>query len=487
MPTEEEDTRKVQTAVAGFPDADRPVYLPMDAASYDRFIREYPTREFYCGTLLDGCGKKLMARRYRDKKCHFAHVVSGRCRRTSTNETSADHLYMGRALAAWMKEQKYRNVQVRYKQRGQNLRETVDITYTREGSSLPHLMRVQLARRSKTEWENTDTELHEQWAGVHWLFGPDSMLANWQMDRQGHAIRIQCRPSGITRVVEVGVQFADAPVEWVPLSRCRMTAHGFQAPALAITPTGLVRRGREARPSASPPVETPAPSPAPSPAGVGPVPRGGSRSPAPTLDQFRAGDDRRATARVVSLLDRLDRTGDDLHHDQLQAALREIAGYEKAMWRPLGPPLSRRVAAWRAHLDAMVERPTLREIYGYADRVRWALGMVAARTAQPVTWMELGDRLDGRLPALHPDDKVSVLVEVDRATCSDLPLLSALVAARGNRVHPLYAQVLHHLDRPVPAAEQAQASWEANVLEHRRLRAFKGRQYRVIVQPLDRS
>ncbi|MDN3252882.1 competence protein CoiA family protein [Streptomyces sp. MA25(2023)] len=503
MPVEEEDTRKVQTAVSGSPGADRPVYLPMDAAAYDRFIREYPAREFYCGTLLGGCGRKLSARKYRDKKCHFAHVVSGRCRRVSTNEASADHLYVGRALAAWLKKQKYRNVHVRYRQRGQELREVIDIIYTRAGSPLRHLMRVQLARRSKAEWEHTDAELHGQWGDVQWLFGPDSMLANWQVDRQGHAIRIQCRPSGITRVVEVGVQFPDTPVAWVSLSRCRMTDHGVQAPALELTPAGLAR-ARDTGPSPSvksdpvpvtaPSVEAPARQSRASEApgrveprpgrreistGRSPSPEGGSPSPIPSLDRFRAEDDRRATERLVSLLDRLDQVGDDLHLDQLQAVLRGISACEEAMWHPLDPVLRRRVTVWRAHAAAMAARPTLREIYAYADSVRWALGMAAARTARPFTWTELGERLDHRLPTLHPDDKVSVLVEVDRTTCSDRPLLSALVAARGNRVHPLYAHVLDHLDRPVPAPPMAQPSWEEDVRHHRRLRDLRERRYRI--------
>ncbi|MFJ9047374.1 competence protein CoiA family protein [Streptomyces sp. NPDC102347] len=498
MPIEEEDTRKVQTAVAGFPGADRPVYLPMDAASYDHFIREYPTREFYCGALLGGCGKRLSARKYRDKKCHFAHVVAGQCRRVSTNGASADHLYIGRALAAWMKKQKYKNVQVRYKQRGQSLRELVDISYTREGSPRRHLMRVQLARRSKTEWEQSDTELHRQWAGVQWLFGPDSMLANWQVDRQGHAIRIQCRPVGVTRVVEVGVQFADSPVEWTPLSQCRMTAHGIHAPALELTSTGLSRRGREPRPSAThipaagalgreprpfeePRTAEPRHRKPEAPTGPGRVPDSISPSPGLSLEQFRADDDRRAAERVVCLLDRLDRFGDDLHLDQLQTTLCEIAACEKAMWQPLSSSLRRRAAAWHAHAEAIAVRPTFREICAFADLLRWALGTAAGRAARPFTWMELGERLDRRLPSLHPDDKVSVLVEVDRGTCSSWPLLSALIAARGNRVHPLYAQVLDHLDRPVPPREAAQTSWEADILEHRRLRSRTEKQYRVTV------
>ncbi|MFF0793041.1 competence protein CoiA family protein [Streptomyces spiralis] len=488
---DEEDTRKVQTAVAGSPGADHPVYLPMDGADFDRFIRAYPAREFYCGTLLGGCGRKLSARKYRDKKCHFAHVVSGRCRRVSTNEASADHLYIGRALAAWMKKQKYKNVQVRYKQRGQSLREVVDVTYTRDGDVHRHLMRVQLARGSKAEWERTDAGLHGQWAGVQWLFGPDSMLANWQVDRQGHAIRIQCRPLGVTRVVEVGVQFPDSPVEWVSLSQCRMTAHGIQAPALEPTESGLVPRGR-VTPSPTRTVvrshsavrraerraeRSPSASGDPAPAVVahtsttsGPLPA------ALTLDHIRAREDKEAVERLTVLLDHLDQVGDDLHLDRIRTVLREVRACEESLWCRPSATLRARVAAWRAHAAAMAARPTLREICAYAELVRWTLG-VTARTGRPLTWMELGARLDGRLPALHPDDKVSILVEVDRWTCSDRPLLSALVAARGNRVHPLYADVLDHLDRPVPAPDKAQASWEEDLRSHRRFRELRGGQF----------
>jgi hypothetical protein len=71
MPADEENTRKVQTAVAGGPGADRPVYLSMDAVEFGGFIGLHPARDFYCGTLLGGCGEKLAARKYLDKKCHF--------------------------------------------------------------------------------------------------------------------------------------------------------------------------------------------------------------------------------------------------------------------------------------------------------------------------------------------------------------------------------------------------------------------------------
>ncbi|MFI6207953.1 competence protein CoiA family protein [Streptomyces sp. NPDC051041] len=518
LPAGEEDTRKVQTAVAGSPAADHPVYLPMDAAEYDRFIREYPAREFYCGTLLGGCGKKLAARKYRDKKCHFAHVAAGACRRASTNEASADHLYMGRAITVWLKEQKYGHVQPRYKQKGkQDLRDFVDIRYMHREERRERLVRVQLARRSKSEWEETDTRLREQWTGIEWLFGPDSMLANWQIDRRGYALRIRCRPAGITRVVEVGVQLPDTPIDWVPLTECRMTAHGIRLPGLEPTADGLVPLGRQAPSPASRsiptpaaagrrtdrsgehrPLETPSPSaalpggdepnrraaapadPQPHPEktgvfttsetapGSGEGAEGTPRTPPARvpLQEIQAYHDEKATEEMTLLLDHLDLVGDELHLDQLQTVLRGISALERTMWRGPAPEVRKRVRAWQAHADMLLARPTFREICAHADAVRPLLS-VAARTARPLTWTELGTRLDGRLPALHPDDKVAVLVETDRATSPDRPLLSALVAARGHRVHPLYARVLDHLDRAVPRPSDAQAAWEEDLRRHR--------------------
>ncbi|MFF0112445.1 competence protein CoiA family protein [Streptomyces prasinus] len=514
VPAADEDTRKVQTAVAGSPATDHPVYLPMDAVEYDRFIREYPAREFYCGTLLGGCGKKLSARKYRDKKCHFAHVASGSCRRVSTNEASADHLYIGRAVAAWLKEQKYGHVQPRYKQKGkQDLRDFVDIRYLHREERRERLVRVQLARKSKSEWEEIDTHLREQWAGIEWLFGPDSMLANWEIDRRGYALRIQCRPAGITRIVEVGVQYPNTPIDWVPLTECHMTAHGIRFPGHEPVARGLAPLGRRNPPPASRPLPTPkavqraghsnesrpqesSPPPVavsragepdrqPSPADPQPrrvdtdasaVPGTASGDgegtsalhslPVPgSLQEIQAHHDKEVTEGMTLLLDHLDRVGDELHLDQIQTVLRDLAVRERTMWRGPDPEARKRVRAWQAHAEMLLARPTFQEICACADTIRPLLS-VAARTVRPVTWAELGIRLDGGLPALQPEDKVAVLVEVDRATRPDRPLLSALVAARGRRVHPLYAQVLDHLDRAVPRPPDAQAAWEADLRRH---------------------
>ncbi|GAA2986335.1 MULTISPECIES: hypothetical protein [Streptomyces] len=44
--------------------SDRPVILPEEPHNLDEFRRQYGTDVFWCGTLLGGCGQKLMAKRY---------------------------------------------------------------------------------------------------------------------------------------------------------------------------------------------------------------------------------------------------------------------------------------------------------------------------------------------------------------------------------------------------------------------------------------
>ncbi|CAL9389343.1 hypothetical protein SUDANB6_01226 [Streptomyces sp. enrichment culture] len=235
---EEEDTRKVQTAVIGRAASDRPVFLPYDHDDFDRFMRGRTRDDFYCGILLGGCGKRLSPKRYTDKKCHFAHRPPVHCRRTEIGEDSADHLYIGRAVADWLGRQGQRAVHVVYKPEGHQVREVVDVSY----EAGRRLIRVQLARRSKREWEGADAELRVRHSELDWLFGPDSLLANWQVERQGYALRVQCRSLGATRAVEIGTQFPDRPVEWTSLSECTLTPEGIVTPSLLHTPDGIVPR-----------------------------------------------------------------------------------------------------------------------------------------------------------------------------------------------------------------------------------------------------
>lgn len=247
---EDGDTRKVQTAVVGRAESDSPVFLPYDRDDFDQFMRGRTRDDFYCGILLGGCGKKLSPRRYTDKKCHFAHRPPVHCRRTETGEDSADHLYIGRAVADWLKEQGQRSVQPVYKPKGHQVRDAVDVSY-KAGRGL---IRVQLARRSKHEWEQSDAELRLRHPELDWLFGPDSLLANWQIERQGYALRVQCRSLGATRAVEIGTQFPDMSMEWTSLSECTLTPEGIVTPSLVHTPNGIVpRRDVPAEPELPPP------------------------------------------------------------------------------------------------------------------------------------------------------------------------------------------------------------------------------------------
>ncbi|MFB7288107.1 hypothetical protein [Actinacidiphila glaucinigra] len=228
MSVDDEDTRKVQTAVAGRAGSDDPVFMPFDAEDFDRFLEHYPERSFYCGILLGGCGKRLSAKRYVDKKCHFAHHPPVHCKRTANSESSADHLYIGKALQLWFAQQGQRGVNPSYRPSGHLVGEAVDLVH----SAGRHVLRVQMSRRSKAEWEAADTELAGLREHVEWLFGPDSMVANWQMERLGYALRVQCRTVGTTRSVEIGTQFPNKPVEWTTLSECRLSERGITTPSL---------------------------------------------------------------------------------------------------------------------------------------------------------------------------------------------------------------------------------------------------------------
>ncbi|MFF8561438.1 competence protein CoiA family protein [Streptomyces albidoflavus] len=236
--SEADDTRKVQTAVTYGAESDQPVFLPYAHDNFDRFMRGRTRDDFYCGVLLGGCGAKLSPKRYLDKKCHFAHRSPVHCHRTEVGESSADHLYIGQAIADWLKQQDRQASRPAYKPHGHQVRDVVDVPH--DGGR--RLVRVQLARRSKHEWEAEDAKLRLRHVNLDWFFGPDSLVANWQMERQGYALRVQCRSVGASRVVEVGAQFPEMAVEWTSLSACTLTPDGILTPGLIRTPDGIVPR-----------------------------------------------------------------------------------------------------------------------------------------------------------------------------------------------------------------------------------------------------
>ncbi|MEU2490017.1 competence protein CoiA family protein [Streptomyces sp. NPDC007883] len=244
-PTSEEDTRKVQTAVIGQAESDWPVFLPYDHDDFDRFMRGRTRDDFYCGVLLGGCGKKLTPKRYTEKKCHFAHRPPVHCRRTETGEASADHLYIGQALRRWLLRQGYQDAEVTYLDPGSLHGGAVEVRF---GQGRSRLIRVQLARLSLREGQETRKRLADRHTHVHWAYGPYCGLSHNEVDAAGHAIRISCRTKGETREVYIGTQYSDNSLAWSALTECRLSNEGIITPRLdAEPPVG----------STSPPAPTP--------------------------------------------------------------------------------------------------------------------------------------------------------------------------------------------------------------------------------------
>ncbi|MGW0797118.1 hypothetical protein [Streptomyces sp. NPDC002692] len=232
MPFEDDDTRKVHTAVIGRADSDWPVFLPYDHDDFDRFMRGRTREDFYCGLLLGGCGKKLTAKRYLDKKCHFAHRPPVHCRRTATGEDSADHLYIGQTVQRWLQRQGYRSIGVTYPDLGSGPGGAVEIRF----GPGARLIRVQLARVPLHTWRATRERLADRHTLVHWAYGPDSGLAHNEVEAMGHAVRFSLRTVAEHRVVFAGVQGSDHHVEWTELDECRLTDQGIVPPGRAEEP-----------------------------------------------------------------------------------------------------------------------------------------------------------------------------------------------------------------------------------------------------------
>ncbi|GAA2571043.1 hypothetical protein GCM10010304_06780 [Streptomyces roseoviolaceus] len=231
---DEYDTRKVQTAVLGGADSSRPVFLPYDHTDFDRFMRGRGRDDFYCGTLLGGCGKILTVRRSEVKKCHFAHRPPVHCRRTAVGEDSADHLYIGQALQRWLKLQGQRRVMVDYVDLGSGPGGSVEVRF----DSGRRAIRVQMDRLTLRGWQTARQQNSAKDKQVHWTYGPGSGLAHNEVAEHGHAIRFECRTVGHTREVYVGTHLTDHTVDWVPLAEAHLGHDGIITPRLTPTAGG---------------------------------------------------------------------------------------------------------------------------------------------------------------------------------------------------------------------------------------------------------
>jgi hypothetical protein len=240
---DEEDTRKVQTAVRGGPDGDVPVFLPYEKQSANRLRENHGPNAFSCGVLLGGCGKLLTLRACDDKKSHFAHRPPVRCNRIARGESSADHLYIGEALSRWLRKQGQPNVTVQYVKQKNARSDAIEI---RLGSKKKRrLIHVQMARRSFKEWQ-ADGERFAASAGkppTVRMYGPDSQLAPFELEITGHALRFRCETANGTRVVHIGTHLPGHQVEWTTLDQCRLVHAGIVTPWLRETPHGVQPKG----------------------------------------------------------------------------------------------------------------------------------------------------------------------------------------------------------------------------------------------------
>ncbi|MFC8394838.1 competence protein CoiA family protein [Streptomyces sp. NPDC057238] len=482
---EEEDTRKVQTAVAGRPGSDEPVFLPFDHGEFPDFLARYPNLDFFCGSLLGGCGKKLSAKRYTSRKCHFAHHPPVRCRRTANNESSADHLYVGQALKQWLRQQGQRDVTVSYDLFGADSGGCVNVSFDRGR----RIVRVQLDRMEWKSWLARRKKLNRTTRGrVDWLYGPDSMLAHNEVDAANYALRVQCRTVGVTREVQIGTQLPGHTIEWTTLDHCRLTDSKILTPYLEETDEGV----RVRRPDTAP--ETPAPtSPASASQAVPVAFQLASGTVAFTAAVAVAGAEgprRLYDAEVQSIGSAVTPGRISLpaeaavpDHDQLwvllgPATLRlpvpddsrthgsrvviaaesiaQLEGNACEPWQGLRPPNAPAPTTVSSPSKDVRDNtgtpsaptpaaPDLDDTHAVAV-IRDALE-TAARHRSPVSWEALAERLDVPLTTITPGHRVRLLAAVDSPRDEATPLLSSLVelASSADDTPPFFRDVLEHL------------------------------------------
>lgn len=238
------DNRLVQTAVLGGPGSDRPVILPEEPHNLDEFRRQFGTDRFWCGTLLGGCGEKVMTKRYETKVCHFSHYPDrhgGRavCHRSANGVDSADHLFIKRHVTEWLAGQGHAT-RAELRSLGHGPGDAVDFWLR---ATQQHL-RFELHPEDYRSWRKAADSLGAKEGHVEWVFGPDGAITRDVVARQGYALRVRCETAGNDRRVLIGTVTAERPVVWAPLEQCRMTRGGIVTPALRdLRPSGTIREG----------------------------------------------------------------------------------------------------------------------------------------------------------------------------------------------------------------------------------------------------
>lgn len=481
------DTRLVQTAVIGGRDSEVPVILPEEPHNLDEFRREFGTDRFWCGTLLGGCGEKLMTKRYETKVCHFSHYpdrdgIRAVCHRSDNGEDSADHLFIRLHVKEWLAGQGHA-AQSDLRSLGHGPGDAVDFWLRATGQHLRFVLRSQ----DYHSWRRAADSLGAREGHVDWVFRPEGAVTREMTARQGYALRVRCETAGADRRVLIGTATEDGQVSWEPLKQCRMTRDGLVTPALeGLRAGGHVRRGgmrNHPLPAVLPlhgarivfAVDPTAKRPADAELTVegrylvpGFVKPAGSRIiraclslpdevPSPTeqyVYQLSGLVKLLITDPVAAEAPSWAVRADSL--TQLQGLDAERTG----LWRPSVALKEETAPAPQVRQVEPESRPSPPERGRVAATLRRELERVAAERTT-TTWSKLSSRIDLDLAHLPDPKRRDLLVEVDRPLEPGRPLLSVLVLAPSGRCLPYLGTVLRLLGAPAPASDTALQRWSA--------------------------
>ncbi|MFF3617539.1 hypothetical protein [Streptomyces sp. NPDC002580] len=497
------DTRLIQTAVMGGKHGDRPVILPEEAQNLDEFRRQYGQDEFWCGTLLGGCGEKLMTKRYETKVCHFAHHpdrygTNAPCHRPSGGVDSADHLFIKQHVKEWLTRQGHA-AEASLRSLGTGPGDAVDFWLRATEQHLRFELRPEDYRR----WRKAAESLGAREGHVEWVFGPENTITRDMVARQGYALRVSCETASTDRRVLIGTATADRPIIWDPLDACRMTRDGLATPALEeLRAAGKIRIGgmRNAPLPTSLPI-----------AGDQLVFAIDSGAAAPTNSPFEESGRHlyvgylkptanRIVRTVVSLPADIPRPADDYVY-QLSGAVRilitdpvgttqaywavradvvkrmnGIAAERTGLWRPsvafdtpVGMPAPQNTPARGEKKEntkaqaTTVEPPTQAVHVPQVMALREELLRIARRRGT-TTWKQLSRDFDTRLRQLPESTLRDLLVEADQPAREGSLPLSVLVLAYGQKQLHYLSTILRSLGVDAPDSGAALQQWSTETI-----------------------
>ncbi|WRZ89979.1 hypothetical protein OHB54_13435 [Streptomyces sp. NBC_01007] len=489
------DTRLIQTAVIGGPDSDQPVILPEQPHNLDELLRQFGRDDFWCGTLLGGCGEPLRPKRYVTRVCHFAHEPDpgrGECHRTTHSENGADHLFIKAHVTRWLATQGHAT-QGELRSFGHCPGDAVDFWLRHTKTHL----RFELHPEDYRSWRRAADSLGAKEGRIEWVFAQDDALTADMVARRGYALRVRCETKDNDRCVSIGTVTGRKGTVWAPLEQCRMTDSGLVTPALEeLRAKGAVHEGGidcEPLPGGVPlpdgrvvfavDMESAPLSPSPfSTAGrylvPGFVKLAGSRiiraqlslpdTVAVPTDQYVY---RLAGSVQLLVTDVVEGVGSSwaVRADKL-VQLNGLEAERTGLWRPSVALDEKHVPAPRS--SSACERTPLTEPVPSrpkavetapgqaADALRKVLEEVAAKGAT-ITWSELTGRLGTWVHGLPNPKRQELLVEVDKPRVPDRPLLSVLVVTHLGRPLPYLGQILSRLGAAEPGSEFALQQWAA--------------------------